>query len=191
MEWPENHKPKTSWLQKPQLRNITEMSQDDDDQFLCSPLKRLLNSKTTLEWISSSHTWRSARNPHFAAGSHCQNLVFCTAGTQALCLFHMMMVSMGDLPQIPLTRLSLLPFCSWPALRASVSLNCSSFPTHLTRPISILFSLPMVLPLLMANRRGKSGNSDRFSWAPESLRMVTAAMKLKDVCSLERNLWKT
>ena len=88
MGWPENHKPKTSLLQKPQLRNITEMSQDDDDQFLCySPLKRLLNSKTTLEWISSSHTWRPARNPHFAAGSHYQNLVFCTTGTQALCLF--------------------------------------------------------------------------------------------------------
>ena len=31
----------------------------------------------------------------------------------------------------------------------------------------------------MANRRGKSGNSDRFSWAPKSLQMVTAAMKLR------------
>ena len=31
----------------------------------------------------------------------------------------------------------------------------------------------------MANRRGKSGSSDRFfsSWAPKSLWMVTAAMK--------------
>ena len=27
-----------------------------------------------------------------------------------------------------------------------------------------------------------------FSWAPKSLRMVTAAMKLKDSCSLEENL---
>ena len=27
-----------------------------------------------------------------------------------------------------------------------------------------------------------------FSWAPESLQMVTAAMKLKDNCSLEENL---
>ena len=26
-----------------------------------------------------------------------------------------------------------------------------------------------------------------FSWVPESLQMVTAAMKLKDVCSLEGN----
>ena len=32
---------------------------------------------------------------------------------------------------------------------------------------------------------GNNGNSERlFSWAPESLQMVTAAMKLKDACSL-------
>ena len=30
-----------------------------------------------------------------------------------------------------------------------------------------------------------------FSWAPESLQMVTAAMKLKDGCSLEEKLWPT
>jgi len=35
----------------------------------------------------------------------------------------------------------------------------------------------------MANRRG---NSERlFSWAPKSLQIVTATMKLKDTCSLE------
>ena len=28
-----------------------------------------------------------------------------------------------------------------------------------------------------------------FSWAPKSLQMVTAAMKLKDICSLEEKLW--
>ena len=33
----------------------------------------------------------------------------------------------------------------------------------------------------------KSGSSDR-SWAPKSLWMVTAAMKLKDACSLEEKL---
>ena len=37
-----------------------------------------------------------------------------------------------------------------------------------------------------------SENSDRlFSWAPKSLWMVTAAMKLKDTCSLEEMLWQT
>ena len=30
-----------------------------------------------------------------------------------------------------------------------------------------------------------------FSWASKSLQMVTAAMKLKDTCSLEENLWQT
>ena len=30
-----------------------------------------------------------------------------------------------------------------------------------------------------------------FSWAPKSLQMVTAAMKLKDSCSLEEKLWQT
>ena len=36
---------------------------------------------------------------------------------------------------------------------------------------------------------GNSGNREiLFSWAPKSLWMVTAAMKLKDVCSLEEKL---
>ena len=30
--------------------------------------------------------------------------------------------------------------------------------------------------------------TDFISWAPESLQMVTAAMKLKDICSLEEKL---
>ena len=36
-----------------------------------------------------------------------------------------------------------------------------------------------------------TGNSDRllFSWAPKSLQMVTAAIKLKDAYSLEEKLW--
>ena len=29
------------------------------------------------------------------------------------------------------------------------------------------------------------------SWAPKSLQMVTAVMKLKDACSLEEKLWQT
>ena len=43
----------------------------------------------------------------------------------------------------------------------------------------------------MANRWGKNGNSDKISWDPKSLWMVTAAMKLKDICSLEEKLWPT
>ena len=30
-----------------------------------------------------------------------------------------------------------------------------------------------------------------FSWAPKSLHMVTAAMKVKDACSLKEKLWTT
>ena len=42
----------------------------------------------------------------------------------------------------------------------------------------------------MANRWGNSGNSVRlyFGGPPKSLQMVTAAMKLKDACSLEEKL---
>ena len=41
----------------------------------------------------------------------------------------------------------------------------------------------------MASRWGNNGNSERlFSWAPNSLQMVTVAMKLKDTCSLEEKL---
>ena len=35
---------------------------------------------------------------------------------------------------------------------------------------------------------GNDGNSERFFWVPKSLQMVTAAMKLKDTCSLEEKL---
>ena len=39
----------------------------------------------------------------------------------------------------------------------------------------------------MANRWRNNGNSERLFWgAPKSLKMVTAAMKLKDTCSLEK-----
>ena len=40
---------------------------------------------------------------------------------------------------------------------------------------------------------GNSGNSERlyFLGVPKSLQMVTAAMKLKDTCSLEEKLWPT
>ena len=33
--------------------------------------------------------------------------------------------------------------------------------------------------------------SDFIFWAPKSLQMVTAAMKLKDACSLEEKPWPT
>ena len=39
---------------------------------------------------------------------------------------------------------------------------------------------------------GNSGNSGwRFFWAPKSLQIMTATMKLKDTYSLEEKLWTT
>ena len=54
--------------------------------------------------------------------------------------------------------------------------------------LCFLISLPDLL--FMANRWGNSWNSGRlyFFGAPKSLQMVTAAMKLKDACSLEGKL---
>ena len=44
----------------------------------------------------------------------------------------------------------------------------------------------------MANRWGNNGNNEEtIFWAPKSLQMVTAAMKLKDTYSLEEKLWPT
>ena len=45
------------------------------------------------------------------------------------------------------------------------------------------------VPITSWQVEGNSGSSDRlFSWAPKSLQMVTAAMELKDACSLEEKL---
>ena len=45
-------------------------------------------------------------------------------------------------------------------------------------------------PIMSRQIDGETGKtvSTLFSWAPESLQMVTAAMKLKDACSLEEKL---
>ena len=40
----------------------------------------------------------------------------------------------------------------------------------------------------MADRWGNNGNSDRLSWAPKSLQIMTATRELKDACSLEEQL---
>ena len=47
-------------------------------------------------------------------------------------------------------------------------------------------------PITSQQIDGESGNSDRlFSWAPKSLQIEIAAMKLKEACSLEEKLWPT
>ena len=49
------------------------------------------------------------------------------------------------------------------------------------------------VPLLHAKYTGKKWKQWQvlFSWAPKSLWVVTAAMKLKDTSSLEEKLWPT
>ena len=52
---------------------------------------------------------------------------------------------------------------------------------------------PKMKIMASTHRWVNNGNSNRllFSWAPKSLQMVIAAMKLKDPCSLEEKLWQT
>ena len=40
----------------------------------------------------------------------------------------------------------------------------------------------------MANRSGNNGNSNRLSWPPKSLQMVTAAMKLKMLAPWKKDM---
>ena len=48
------------------------------------------------------------------------------------------------------------------------------------------------IPSLHGKQMGENGNWETlFSWSPKSLQMTTAAMKLKDACSLEEKLWQT
>ena len=63
-------------------------------------------------------------------------------------------------------------------------------------PLPQTLPLDMTLPTwgpLRGNQMGKKWKQYRtlFSWAPKSLQMVTAAMKLKDACSLKEKLWQT
>ena len=59
--------------------------------------------------------------------------------------------------------------------KAGLKFNIQKIKTMTSGPITF-----------MANRWGNS--ETLFSWAPKSLRMVTAAIKLKDTCSLEEKL---
>jgi len=47
-------------------------------------------------------------------------------------------------------------------------------------------------PITSQQIEGETMEMVRLFWgAPKSVQMVTAAMKLKDVCSLEEKLWQT
>ena len=46
-------------------------------------------------------------------------------------------------------------------------------------------------PITSWQKMGKQWWQTLFFWASKSLQMVTAAMELKDICSLEEKLWPT
>ena len=78
---------------------------------------------------------------------------------------------------------------SWPRERTQVShIAGRHFNLWATREDHGIWS-----HYLMTNRWGNSWNSHRlYFWGvPQSLQMVTAAIKLKDACSLEEKLWPT
>ena len=45
-------------------------------------------------------------------------------------------------------------------------------------------------PITLCQIDGEKMETVTFSWAPKSLQSVTAAMRLKDTCSLEEKLWQ-
>ena len=49
------------------------------------------------------------------------------------------------------------------------------------------------VPTLHSKQKGEKQKQWQilFSWAPKSPHMVTAAVKLKDICSLGEKLWQT
>ena len=75
------------------------------------------------------------------------------------------------------------------ALRVNKSSKCSTWvQSQNNRMISVCFQGKP-----FSKQMGKNCKQWQFlfSWAPKSLWMVTAAMKLKDTCSLEEKLWQT
>ena len=81
-------------------------------------------------------------------------------------------------------------------MTAKVLYNWSQF-TFLGPPnschISMLSSRNHILIKMAFEEMGKQWKQWQtlFSWTSKSLQMVTAAMKLKDACSLEEKLWPT
>ena len=56
--------------------------------------------------------------------------------------------------------------------------------------MKIMASGPITSPRIEGGKKWKQLQI-LFSWAPKSMQMVTAAMKLKDACFLERKPWQT
>ena len=65
--------------------------------------------------------------------------------------------------------------------KADLKLNIKKMKTMASSPIT----------LWQVDGETMEAVRDFIFWAPKSLQMVTAAMKLKDACSLEEKLWQT
>ena len=68
-------------------------------------------------------------------------------------------------------------------LKAAHSLKCASSQSKVA-----LTEIQKGGPYAPPANRGKETGQALLPWAPKSLQMVTAAMKLKDACSLEEQL---
>ena len=70
--------------------------------------------------------------------------------------------------------------------KAGLKLNIPKAKIMVSGPIN----LRQLVPILHGKQKGKKWKQGQilFSWAPKSLQTVTAAMKLKDNCSLEEKL---
>ena len=56
---------------------------------------------------------------------------------------------------------------------------------------SAFFMIQLSCPYMINEKTVALTIQTLFSWAPKSLQMVTAVMKLQDACSLEEELWRT
>ena len=91
---------------------------------------------------------------------------------------------------------TILPFCisfSWGQSWSLPSVQCRKPPSIVLQALCPITSGPITSWQMshhfMARRWGNNGNSERlFLGALKSLQMVTAAMKLKDACSLKEKL---
>ena len=94
-------------------------------------------------------------------------------------------------------RMTALSYCAVSAIHQHESAigvhtpppSWTSFPHPTTSHLSVSQSTELGLPA--SHSKSHCLSVCLFSWVPKSLQMATAAMKLKDTCSLEGKLWQT
>ena len=90
----------------------------------------------------------------------------------------------------PAISSSVVPFSSCPqSLSASKSFPMSQFFAWGGQSIGVSALASSPITSWQIGKQWKQWET-LFSWAPKSLQMVTAALKLKDACSLKEKLWQ-